>query len=299
MDQILNIYDQTYSRSFFKQCIKNNQVLVNNKICTKPSKKVFYGDKILLIHIIQNINKYKLNQLQLNIVYEDDYMLIINKQSGLVVHPGIKNLYGTLLDMLIQKYPDLQYIPRGGIIHRLDKNTTGLMIIAKKLESYFWFNSHMRRRKIFREYETIVYGILLKNNTIINNIIRHPIYKTKMSVGIIGKKAVTHYKILNNFFCFTHLRINLETGRTHQIRLHMENIGHPILGDPIYYNKKKKSYFIKKLNVKKLIQNIERPLLHAKKIVFFHPLTKKIVKIEIPLPEDMCDCIKNIINFKL
>ncbi|WP_367679161.1 RluA family pseudouridine synthase [Buchnera aphidicola] len=254
------------------------------------------GDKITVLPIIENTQLHIKNNFFLNIVYEDDYLMVLNKQCGIIMHPGIKNNHDTILHLLLEKYAYLNYIPRAGIVHRLDKNTTGLVIIAKTLESYFWFNTIMKNKKITREYETIVYGLLFTDKTIENNVAKHPKKRIKMSVQKIGKKAITYYKILARYKYFSHLRVKLETGRTHQIRVHMEYIGHPVLGDTLYskHNKINKIIFLKHNKVKLLINNIDRQLLHSKKISFVHPITQKKMDIEIPLPKDMRDCIKQL-----
>ncbi|WP_246208940.1 RluA family pseudouridine synthase [Enterobacteriaceae endosymbiont of Donacia vulgaris] len=236
---------------------------------------------------------WKAQNLNLNIVYDDKYVLVINKPTNLVVHPANKNQNNTLFNSLLYYYPDLRDIPRAGIIHRLDKNTTGLMIIAKNMNSYLFLKKELKNHNIIREYEAIVYGII-KTNGIINYPIKR-IYKKHniyMQINSLGKKAITKYFIKNIFENHTHLRIRLHTGRTHQIRVHLSYINHSIVGDPVY-KKFQNICLIKNFYKKKINKIIQRQALHACYLKFMHPFFNINIKLFSILPND----INNLINF--
>ncbi|WP_246208775.1 RluA family pseudouridine synthase [Enterobacteriaceae endosymbiont of Donacia thalassina] len=236
---------------------------------------------------------WKVQNLNLNIIYNDKHILVINKKTNLVVHPSHKNQNNTLLNCLLYYYPNLRDVPRAGIIHRLDKNTTGLMIIAKNMHSYIFLKKELKKHNIIREYEAIVNGIIKKNG-IINKPIKR-IYKKNhiyMNIHPLGKKSITKYFIKNTFKEYTHLRIRLKTGRTHQIRVHLSHINHSIVGDPIYKKIKNISFNnnFNKNNINKIIQ---RQALHACYLKFTHPFYNIKIKLYSILPTD----INNLINF--
>lgn len=227
----------------------------------------------------------------LKIVYEDEHILLINKPEGLVVHPGCGNLNGTLMDILLHKKQYLSKIPRAGIVHRLDKDTTGLMIIAKNNFTYNKLISLIKERKITRKYDAFVTGYVISGGTVSAPITRHTKKRTCMMVNFSGKPAVTHYHIVQRFNFYTHIHIQLESGRTHQIRVHMLHIKHPILGDPIYKISNYSPRNIKK-NVLNQINLFSRQALHASHIKFFHPITNILIDCYAPLPRDMVNIIK-------
>lgn len=216
------------------------------------------------------------------------------------MHPGIKNLYGTLLNAILYYYPQNYSLPRAGIIHRLDKNTTGLLIVAKNLIAYNYFINLLKNREIIREYDAIVFGQIFFNNSINKPIKRHIRYHTKMMIHSGGKIAITHYFVICIFKEFTHLRIKLETGRTHQIRVHLESIQHPILGDPLYnFNKKINIQKIKSCNsisLQKILKKCSRQILHASFLKFRHPITKEILQFEKKPPKDFITIINSLYN---
>ncbi|CAL4324559.1 23S rRNA pseudouridine(1911/1915/1917) synthase RluD [Buchnera aphidicola] len=291
LDQILPKLFIQYSRSCFKKWILMKNVYVNGKVENQPDKRMLGGEKITiyplfeknLIHLPQNIF--------LNIVYEDDNILIINKPAGLVVHPGAGNKDGTILNALLYRYKNINSIPRCGIVHRLDKNTSGLMIVAKTIISYVKLIELLKKRKIVREYQAIVKGKMITGGTVNMPIMRHPLKRTCMMTHPLGKKSITHYKIIYRFKFHTHIILKLETGRTHQIRTHMLHIRYPILGDPLYSGI---NYGLK--NFKEDQNYLEkccffRQALHAHYIKFIHPITKNLMSWTIPLPQDMQDLL--------
>lgn len=203
------------------------------------------------------------------------------------MHPGFGNLSNTLLNGIIYNYNNNKRLPRAGIIHRLDKNTTGLLVISKKLLSYYYLVQSLKERKIKREYDVIVWGQIYKDGVIELPIKRDTYCRTKMMVGSGGKNAITYYKVIAIFRNHTHLRVKLETGRTHQIRVHFSYISHPILGDSLYFKRINKNIYSCAKNLNSLLSNCSRPLLHASKIFFFHFFKKIWLDIYIAPPLDM------------
>ncbi|WP_340147592.1 RluA family pseudouridine synthase [Buchnera aphidicola] len=296
LDKILSKIFPNYSRSCFKKWILKGYVSINGKIVNIPKKKIMLLDKLVVKGRIYTKTFYP-EKIFLNIIYEDKYLMIINKPCNMVVHPGYGNENKTLLNGLLFYNNLLKLVPRAGIVHRLDKNTTGLLIIAKTIKTYFLLQKMLKFRKIYREYRAIVNGSLFGSGSIKVPISRHFFNRTKMSVSIFGKLSKTYYTVLENFPYHTLLKIFLKTGRTHQIRVHMLYLNYPILGDPLY---KKKLFFNKYLNHKTLniLNNFKRQALHAYKLKFLHPITKKIIKIKSLLPEDMQKIIFYLRNNK-
>ncbi|NQY43024.1 MAG: RluA family pseudouridine synthase, partial [Legionellales bacterium] len=228
--------------------------------------------------------------ITLEIIYEDEELLVINKPSNLIVHPGAGNLTTTILNGLLYKYPNSKYIPRAGIVHRLDKDTTGLMVIAKTLSTYYKLVEKIRDRKVIRIYEAICYGNLPYPNKIIEPIGRHPIHRTKMCVHPKGKPAETRFEIIKNYQDFTWLKLKLITGRTHQIRVHLSHIKHPIVGDQTYANNRN----IKNEEIRKTIKELGRQALHAKELSFTHPISHKELSFTTELPLDIQRLLQTI-----
>ncbi|XRX42766.1 MAG: 23S rRNA pseudouridine(1911/1915/1917) synthase RluD [Buchnera aphidicola (Eriosoma harunire)] len=289
LDSVLSGVFSQYSREFLKKCIVNNQVFVDRKVINKPAKKVIGGEEVIIFIIIDVIDSFKPENIVINVIYEDQDILIINKQSDLVVHPAPGHNSGTLLNALMFHYPDIKNLPRAGIVHRLDKNTTGLMVVAKTFVAYRSLIKVIRNRKMSREYVAIVVGSMISGGKIDKPICRHSVYKKKMMVNIVGKKSVTYYRIIKKFQFFTYIGITLETGRTHQIRVHMSSINHPIVGDKLYMSNN--PYFSKRNNQDrnniKDILNFYRPALHSTKLGFKHPVTKEFMEWIIDIPTDM------------
>lgn len=278
-----------YSRSRITQWIKDQSVQVNQKFY-KPSDKVQQGDLIKLnASLISSDPDFKTSQAEqiaLSIVYEDEHILIINKQAGLVVHPGAGNPSGTLINALLNHNPDQINLPRAGIVHRLDKDTTGLMVIAKKLEAQTQLVKQMQAREIHRFYMTLVQGEVHSSGEITTQFGRHPRNRLKMAVKSQGVNAITHYRIQQKYRGMTLLLVQLETGRTHQIRVHMEHIHHPVVGDPLY------GRLVPKLNrysksVIDLLTTFKRQALHAWKLELQHPVTREELTFTAEMPDDL------------
>ncbi len=291
LDQALAILFPDYSRSLLQQWIKEGKLSINGKTCTSPKEKVKLDQIVNLDLEITPQGDWQAEAISLNILYEDDSFLIINKPAGLVVHPGAGNPKGTLLNALLSHEPSLQNIPRAGIVHRLDKDTSGLLVIAKTLETHTYLVRAIQERAISREYEAIVRGELISGSSVDAPIGRHPIRRTAMAVVGNGRIAITHYRIKARYPRHTRLRIKLETGRTHQIRVHMAHILHPIVGDPVYGKFQLVSGISSELQNQ--IINFKRQALHAVRLEFHHPITHELMAWEAPIPLDMQELIES------
>lgn len=286
VDKFLSQNLENISRSYIHELIKNNDILVNENPTTKNF--VLSEKDIVSVNIPEpkEIDILPEN-IPINIVYEDDDLLIVNKEKGMVVHPAPGNYNGTLVNALLYNCKDslsgINGSIRPGIVHRIDKYTSGLLIIAKNDISHNFLAEQIKEHSFTREYEAIVYGNIKEDSgTIRTNISRHKIDRKKMAVTDIGGKlAVTHFTVLKRYGNFAHLRLNLETGRTHQIRVHMAYIKHPILGDEVYANPKNNPF-----------KFLTGQCLHAKSIGFIHPKTNKYIEFSSDLP----DYFKKIID---
>ncbi|WP_423063692.1 23S rRNA pseudouridine(1911/1915/1917) synthase RluD [Candidiatus Paracoxiella cheracis] len=285
LDQALAKLFPQYSRAQLQTWIRAGAVEVDDQIQTLPREKVFTDQKIKIIAHLKADERWEAQPLSLNIIYEDEALIIINKLAGMVVHPGAGVRNNTLANALLHHAPELATVPRSGIIHRLDKDTTGLLVIARSLESHHVLIKQMSERAIKREYEAIVNGVMVAGGTIETDIGRHPTHRTKMAVVTEGRKSITHYRVKERFRAHTYIRVMLETGRTHQIRVHMAHIHYPLVGDPLYGRKGIPAKLSEPL--KEALQNFKRQALHAAKLTLTHPNTGKEMTWEAPLPKDM------------
>ena len=266
------------SRSQVTKMIKSNEVLVNGKK-VKPGFILKENDVVTVNHV--NIDELKPEKMKLDIVYEDDDVIVVNKANGVVVHPGAGNHSGTLVNGLLYhtKLSDLNGDVRPGIVHRIDAYTTGLLMIAKNNKAHEFLAKQLAEKKTYRKYVALVWGVIKSDSGEIDAPIgRSKTDRKKMSVCIDGKKAITHFKVLKRYDKVTLIELKLETGRTHQIRVHMNYIGHPIVNDPVYGNRK-------------LFDNTGQ-CLHAKELGFVHPKTLKYMHFDSELPE----CFVNILK---
>ncbi|XBC41108.1 MAG: 23S rRNA pseudouridine(1911/1915/1917) synthase RluD [Buchnera aphidicola (Nurudea yanoniella)] len=292
LDRVLAKLFFEYSRTYLKKCILNRQICINGIVFNKPNIKVSCGD-IVTVKIISNANINHPQDIPLNIIYEDNDILIIDKPDNLVVHPGAGHKDGTLLNGLLYKSNKFINVPRSGIVHRLDKNTTGLMVIAKNIFSYNTLIRSMKSREIIRQYEAIVHGKMISGGSISFPIKRHSSRRTIMTIGIRGREAITHYRIIKRFSFCTHLMVKLETGRTHQIRVHMLNINHPLIGDREYGNKYKYCRYINS-STHNIVKNFPRQALHASKLLLKHPRTCSWMEWNSSIPEDILNLLNHL-----
>src|SRR6187402_2796335 len=284
-DQAASELFPDFSRSRLQSWIKDGQLKINGVI-GKPKDKVIGGETLDLNAELEAQGDWQPEEIQLEIVHEDDDLLIINKQAGLVVHPAAGNYTGTLVNALLSHAPDLINLPRAGIVHRLDKETTGLMVIAKTLEAHTDLVEQLADRTVSREYEAVAVGAKTGGGTVDAPMGRHPIQRKLMAVlSAGGKRAVTHYRVAKRYPSHTHIRVKLETGRTHQIRVHMAHIGHPLVGDATYG----KRFRIPKGANDHLVETLKafpRQALHAAKLGLEHPGTGEYTEWTAPLPAD-------------
>jgi 23S rRNA pseudouridine1911/1915/1917 synthase len=286
LDQVLASLLPEYSRTRLQSWIKSGFITVNNQQLTQR-EKIAAGDTIhICVDRIPGDILSNGQDIPLDVIHEDPDLIIINKPSGLVVHPGAGNPNNTLYNALLYHYPDLEEIPRAGIIQRLDKETSGIMVITRSLPAHTLLVRDLQSRKINREYQAIVHGSLTAGRTIDAPIGRHPIKRTRMAVIDSGKPAVTHIRVLQRFNDITHVQVKLESGRTHQIRVHMSNIHHPIVGDPLYGGRRKHPSGLSPEQAKK-ISAFPRQALHAWRLQLTHPTTSELMLWTADIPEDM------------
>tara|TARA_R110001592_G_scaffold315880_4_gene592037 strand:- start:8421 stop:9377 length:957 start_codon:yes stop_codon:yes gene_type:complete len=285
-DQVAAQLFPEYSRSRLQTWIKSGELTVSGEL-RRTRDKVVDGETLCLKAELQVEVRSVAEPIDLNIVYEDDYVIVINKPAGLVVHPGAGNPDGTLLNALLNHYPEIDKVPRAGIVHRLDRDTTGLMIAAKTVEAHTSLVAQLQSREVHREYDAVVFGTMTGGGTVDEPMGRHPRQRTKMAVSQIGgKDAVTHYRVTRRFLNHTHIRCFLETGRTHQIRVHMAYIKYPLLGDPLYAGRPRLPKGATELLINTL-RGFDRQALHARKLELEHPITGDTMSWEVPLPDDM------------
>lgn len=275
-----------HSRSRLQDWLKQGSVLVNTASHLRAKDKVKGGELISIQTMQMPTPQWIAENIPLEIVFEDEEILVINKPVGLVVHPAIGNHTGTLVNALLHYAPSLADLPRAGIVHRLDKNTSGLLIVAKTATSHTYLIRQMQKRKIHREYLAVVLGVMTSGSTISAPIGRDPHHRTKMAVIPQGRKATTHYRVLERFRAHTLVQAILETGRTHQIRVHMEYIRFPVVGDPTYGGRLRIPQKADPV-LKQLLQQFHHQALHAKSLSLQHPVTQEVLNFEATIPEDM------------
>ncbi|MEE9356328.1 MAG: 23S rRNA pseudouridine(1911/1915/1917) synthase RluD [Methylococcaceae bacterium] len=285
LDQVLSEIFPDYSRNKLQIWIKAGRVLVDGKHL-KPKERLDGGEFIELDAEPETVIQCTAEPIPLNIVFEDETLLIVNKPAGMVVHPAAGNWQGTLQNALLYYHPPLATLPRAGIVHRIDKDTSGLLMIAKTLQAHHSLVEQLQARTIDREYLAVTQKRMTAGGTIDEPIGRHPVDRKRYAVTTHGKTAVTHYRVVERYNQFTMIRVKLETGRTHQIRVHMAHVRYPLLGDPVYGGRfKLPSNCPQQLEV--ILRQFKRQALHAGKLGIIHPTTGEYCPWEAPLPEDM------------
>ena len=293
LDQCLALLFPEYSRSKLKEWILADYVLVDGEVVNTPRLKLKSGETIE-IKATQEVQVTNTPQdIDLDIVFEDEHIMIINKHAGLVVHPGAGNQDGTLLNALLAKVPNIDQVPRAGIVHRLDKDTTGLMVVAKTLPAQTSLVEQLQSRSMGREYEALVMGTMVAGGLVDEPIGRHPTKRTSMAVSEAGKEAVTHYRVKEKFRAYTYLRLKLESGRTHQIRVHMSHIKHPLVGDNLYGGRPRLPKNASESFVNTL-RGFKRQALHAAQLSLTHPITQEEMTFQAPLPEDFVHLLAEV-----
>jgi 23S rRNA pseudouridine1911/1915/1917 synthase len=286
LDRVAALLFPAYSRSVLQDWIRSGQLTVDGKIC-KTNEKYYAGTLLSIAAQQENHSESVAEDLPLDIVYEDEELLVINKPAGLVVHPAAGNHSGTLMNAILYHHLAASLLPRAGIVHRLDKDTTGLMVVAKTLPAHHSLVKQLQKRTIKRDYQAIVHGSLTGGGKVEQPIGRHPHHRTKMAVEPLhGKYAVTHYRIKQRFPGLTLLDLSLETGRTHQIRVHMSHIRHPIVGDTSYAGRTRIPEGASP-ELAEALKAFPRQALHAWRLGLVQPSSGDYLEWETGLPEDM------------
>lgn len=281
LDAALSLCCPDLSRNDIQKHIEQGRVQMDGRIITENKFKIKNIDVIVSLDPIPVRDlSFLAENIPLSILYEDDALMIINKPCGLIVHPGAGHSHGTLMNALLHYHPEANQLPRAGIVHRLDKDTSGIMVVAKTMVSHQRLIIMMQKRKIKRHYWAIAHLQLKTKQTVDAPIGRHPNHRQKMCVIHSGKPAVTHFTPIELFSNATLIDCELESGRTHQIRVHLHHIKHGIVSDPLYRQKHTQSF------------PISRQALHAYQLSFPHPLTRKAIEMTCPMPDDM----KNLLN---
>jgi len=281
-----------YSRSRLAAWIKDGYLTVDGQAC-RPRDAVKAGARLQLNAKLQAQGSWQSQAIALGILYEDAHILVLDKPAGLVVHPAAGHADGTLLNALLHHCPELAQLPRAGIVHRLDKDTSGLLVVAKTLAAQTALVTQLQARSISRIYQAVISGTPLAGGTVDAPIGRHPVQRQKMAVTQGGKPAVSHWRVIARFRAHTHIQVKLETGRTHQIRVHMAHIGHPLLGDPQYGGRLRLPAGASEGLIETL-KTFPRQALHAKELELTHPQSGERLHFEAPLAADFCELLQRL-----
>ncbi len=284
LDQAVAALLPDYSRSRLKAWILSGHVKLDGADST-PRSKVVAGQIVDVVAELPTESAVESLDIPLDVIHEDEHLIVLNKPAGLVVHPGAGNRDGTLVSGLLHRWPELAGLPRGGLLHRLDKDTTGLLAIARSLPAHTRLVRDLHDRAITREYRAVCVGRLTAGGSVSAKIGRHPQHRTKMAVTERGREAVTHYRVLQRFAAHSFLALRLETGRTHQIRVHMAHLRHPLVGDTSYGGRRGLPAGADTQLIS-VLQNFPRQALHASRLVLRHPISEEILSLHAALPED-------------
>ena len=285
LDQALAELCSEYSRSRLKNWLNSGHILIDGE-SKRPRDKVMGGELIAINPVADTSLDIKAEAIKLDIIYEDASILVVNKPAGLVVHPAAGNWDGTLQNALLHHDADLEGLPRAGLVHRIDKETSGLLMVAKNLTAHKTLVDQLQAREFEREYLTVVRGYMTAGGTIDEPLARHPTERKKYAVKMGGKEAMTHYRVAKRFAKHTLLKVKLETGRTHQIRVHMSHINHPIVGDQVYGGRYKPIAGASEL-LSETLRGFKRQALHAARLGVVHPETGENISWECDMPADM------------
>ncbi len=281
---------EDYSRSYIQKLCQEGSIKVNG-LQVKSNYKLKAGDKVSAMIPEAEVLQVEAEEIPLDIVYEDEHIIVINKPKGMVVHPAAGNYSGTLVNALMKhcgdSLSDINGVIRPGIVHRIDKDTSGLLVVAKNNHAHEFLSKKLKTHDIKREYIALVEGIIYENSGKIDAPIgRHPVERKKMSVNTkSGRNAITHFTVLERFPTATYLELKLETGRTHQIRVHMAYINHPIIGDEVYGRKKQRF-------------DTQGQVLHARRLSFEHPATGELMEFETPVPDYFARLLEELVEIR-
>ncbi len=292
LDHALHLLLPDYSRSRIQQWIQQGFVSLNDEHC-KPRQKVYDGDRVALDVPEQSSLSDSPQSIKFEVLHQDEDIFVIDKPAGLVVHPAAGHADGTLVNGLLALDSGLAQVPRAGIVHRLDKDTSGIMVVARSLSSHNRLVEALQKREVKREYVALARGVITAGRTIETGIGRHPRNRKKMAVLERGKPAITHFQVARKFAHYSLIKVQLETGRTHQIRVHLAHISHPLLGDPVYAGRVQLPAGIDP-SLETVIRDFRRQALHAEQLAFAHPRSQETVKFQAAWPQDLARLIESM-----
>ena len=292
LDQIAAKLFPEYSRARLQSWIREGALLVNSKQL-RPRDRLEPGDCLIVEARLEPAESWIAQEMPLDIVFEDEQLLVINKATDVVVHPAAGHSQGTLLNGLLHHNSNQEELPRAGIVHRLDKDTTGLMVVAKTLTAHAHLVNQLQERSVSREYEAVVQGVLTGGGRINRELGRHPVNRKKRAVVESGQEALTHYRVIERFRSHTHVQVNLETGRTHQIRVHMAHLNNPLIGDQLYGGRFKLPAACSK-ELSDCLRGFKRQALHARKLELEHPESGERMSWSANTPADMVELIEQL-----
>jgi 23S rRNA pseudouridine1911/1915/1917 synthase len=284
LDQAAGQLWPDFSRARLQKWIRDGALTLDGRRC-KPSERLAGGEHLRLSVTLEPEGDEVAEAIPLQVVHEDEDVIVLNKPAGLVVHPAAGHASGTLLNALLHHRPELRTLPRAGIVHRLDKDTTGIMVVAASLRAHHALVRQLQDRSMGRIYECVAVGTLERDGTVDAPIGRHPVHRVRMAVVPDGKPAVTHYRVRRRYEHFTHLEVSLETGRTHQIRVHLAHEGYPLAADPLYGRRPSRLSGITG-SMREALEGLGRQALHARTLTFRHPKDSEPQSFEAPLPDD-------------
>jgi len=286
IDRVLAQLFPEFSRARLQQWLRDGQVRLDRLPPRSAREKVRGGEEVELSAVIEPDERWRPEAMPLDVVYEDESLIVINKPAGMVVHPAAGNRDGTLLNALLHHDPTLAAVPRAGIVHRLDKDTSGLLVVARTLSAQHILAAQIQARTISRVYQAVVVGVMTGGGEVDAPIGRHPTLRTRMAIVARGRRAVSHYRVLERFRAHTHISVRLDTGRTHQIRVHMAHLRHPIVGDPVYGGRLRiPPACSPELNA--VLRGFRRQALHAWRLAVEHPTRGEPMEWSADLPQDM------------
>lgn len=292
LDQIAAKLFPEYSRARLQSWIREGSLLVNQGQ-RRPRDRLESGDCLVVEAVLESLETWVAEDIPLDIVFEDEHLLVLNKATDVVVHPAAGHQQGTLLNGILHHNPLQKELPRAGIVHRLDKDTTGLMVVAKTLIAHADLVNQLQRRAVSREYEAVVQGVLTGGGTIEKQLGRHPVNRKKRAVVEDGQEAVTHYRVIERFRGHTHVQVNLETGRTHQIRVHMAHLNHSLIGDQLYGGRFQLPAACSR-ELSDCLRGFKRQALHARRLELDHPETGVRMSWQASTPADMVALIEQL-----
>jgi len=294
VDQALAALFPGYSRARLQRWIREGRATLDARQ-VRPKDRVRGGERVELRPESAPEPAWRPQALPLPIVHADEDILVVNKPAGLVVHPGAGVPDGTLVNALLHHDPALAGVPRAGVVHRLDKDTTGLLVVARHLGAHKHLVDALKRRRVHREYEALVWGVLSAGGRVEAPIGRHRGERTRMAIVPSGRTALTHYRVRARFRAHTHLALVLESGRTHQIRVHMAHLGHPVVGDPVYGRRRRGGAGAPAgAAAQEAVQRFPRQALHASRLELPHPRDGRRVRFDAPLPADMAELLETL-----